>query len=595
MSTPSPSLPGYENLELIGKGGFSRVYKADQSKLKREVAVKVLNFGLNDEADRVSFSRETELMGRVSTHPNIVTVHDTAFTAQGQPCIVMELYPGGSLADLINEVGRLNTREALEVGVSIASALHASHQSGVLHCDLKPQNILISKFGQPALGDFGISTFAEERTRTSQEAGAGFTLPYAAPEIVEGESPTVASDIYSLAATLYTSLCGRRPFAYPDTRDAKPTAAEHARRILLEPVPPLIADGVPPELDALISAAMSKEPSKRPASAAAFASAFHEIGQRLGLGTAAPRIADQGALPIIDAEAVGQGQIDLSMLVRERNLSTGETGGSSDGRVVIAEPSHDSTASGTGFGHRPVEASASRRQFARFGAVAAALIVAGILAFVTLRSGDDPEIAAPGTVPEPVATVASGPAVLAPSRPSDVEVERRGSTAVSVAWQAPEVDLAGGDVVYEIRRQDGLLDAPIIVMGTEAVIPAVANDEGVCVTVLAVRGNRAAAPTDPVCSTPLSVETELSSNTCSAPCQVDVLPNPEGSMENYSLMVVDRELNSMVSGGVTLAILAADGDGWSMAIDDSVPTGDYLLIIDRSDNTAESLLFTVQG
>ena len=160
------SIQGYERLTQIGKGGFSRVYRGEQAKLKRSVAVKVLNFGLNDEADRYSFERECELMGRVSTHPNIVTVHDTAFTADGRPCIVMEYYPGGSLADLISEVRQLNPKEVLEVGVQIASALEASHQSGVLHCDLKPQNILISEFGQPALGDFGISTFTEERTRT---------------------------------------------------------------------------------------------------------------------------------------------------------------------------------------------------------------------------------------------------------------------------------------------------------------------------------------------------------------------------------------------------------------------------------------------
>jgi len=588
-NNPSPSLPGYENLELIGKGGFSRVYKADQSKLKREVAVKVLNFGLNDVADRDSFSRETELMGRVSTHPNIVTVHDTAFTAQGQPCIVMELYPGGSLADLINEVGQLNVREALEVGVAIASALHASHTSGVLHCDLKPQNILISKFGQPALGDFGISTFAEERTRTGQDAGAGFTLPYAAPEIVEGESPTVASDIYSLAATLYTSLSGRRPFAYLNTQDEKPTAAEHARRILLEPVPPLIAEGIPADLDALISAAMSKEAADRPVSAAAFASAFHEIGQRLGLGTAAPRIADQGALPIIDAEAVGHGQIDLSMLVRERDLAELEASA-----AAVAEYSQDSTASGTGFGQRRTEVSTSRRRLAAAAAVFAALAVAGVLALVTQGSGNsslDTTSGTPTATPEPQP---QGPVVIAPSQPTLVEVERRGSHTLAVAWEVPAAELEAGDVMYEVRRQDGELAVPIVSSGTEALLPAVANDEGVCVTVMAVRGNRAAQPTQAVCSTPLSVETQLSARECDAPCRIEVIHGP-GDRADYSLDVLDRDLMSMVGQGFALRDLPNASTGWEVTIDEAMQPGSYLLEVMNASEEAESLLFTITG
>jgi|GEM_PF-842660 len=291
-----PSIPGYEGLTQIGSGGFSRVYQAQQAKLKRDVAIKVLNFGLNDEADRRSFERECELMGRVSTHPNIVTVHDTEFTSEGHPCIVMEHYPGGSLADFIGEVGQLQVREALEVGVSIAAALEASHQAKVLHCDLKPQNILISEFGQPALGDFGISTFAEERTYTGTDAGAGFTLAYAAPEILEGASPSITADVYSLAATLYTALAGRRPFFFQTAAGERPTPSEQARRILLETAPPLAEFGVPAEVDALIASAMSKDPELRPQSAADFAVALYEVGTALGLNTSMPRIASQAAL-----------------------------------------------------------------------------------------------------------------------------------------------------------------------------------------------------------------------------------------------------------------------------------------------------------
>lgn len=591
----SPSLPGYENLELIGKGGFSRVYKADQAKLKRKVAVKVLNFGLNDQADRVSFARETELMGRVSTHPNIVTVHDTAFSGQGQPCIVMELYPGGSLADLINEVGRLNTREALEVGVAIASALEASHLAGVLHCDLKPQNILISEFGQPALGDFGISTFAEERTRTGRDAGAGFTLPYAAPEIVEGESPMIQSDVYSLAATLYTSLCGRRPFAYPTNQGGKPTAAEQARRILLEPVPTLTQAGVPPALDELIRRAMSKDPAERPVSAAEFAMGCHQIGQALGLGTSSPRIADQGALRIVDSEAVGHGQVDLSQLVRQRHLDELQPGAQppaerESGGFLPNEASIDATPSGAGFDPAPRQVSDSRRRLAAVGGVVAVLAVIALLFFAT-RGGEEPVADGP-----PIATsnsVAIDP-IVAPTRPTNVVLERTNTHALSVSWQVPEADLEAGDVTYEVRRQDGTSDEMVTTMTNELALPAIANDEGVCVTVLAVRGNRTSQATEAECSTPIAVDITVEPNQCAAPCDVTLSIDSASPTADHTVSIIDRSLADMKDAGWQYdAIAQPAADDWRFTVDDTMPAGEYLVVVTFPDETAQTVLFQV--
>jgi len=443
-----PSIPGYERLTQIGKGGFSRVYRAEQAKLKRGVAVKVLNFGLNDEADRRSFERECELMGRVSTHPNIVTVHDTAFTDEGQPCIVMEHYPGGSLADLISEVRRLTPQEVLEVGVAISAALEASHQAGVLHCDLKPQNILISEFGQPALGDFGISTFSEERTRTGGDAGAGFTLAYAAPEIVEGASPSVESDLYSLAATLYTGLAGRRPFAYPTASGDKPTAAEHARRILLEPPTELIEPDIPPELDRVIRATMAKDASKRPSSAADFAQSLYQVGQALGFGTSAPRIAQQGALPVLDSR---------TDIVEPSILRT-----VTKAAVPLAAPAHavlpdlnDETEARHEFGDAtalrvepivpdaqpaPVEAArldppatGTRRSLAPIIGLLGLLAVAAVV-FFTTRGGTESAQA-----PEPTVSARTPQAdvLLAPPPPSGATAYRVGAESLLVSWTNP--------------------------------------------------------------------------------------------------------------------------------------------------------------
>jgi len=305
-----PVITGYEDFALIGTGGFSRVYRAEQHRLKRRVAIKVLNVGLNTEAERRSFLREAETLGRVSTHPNIVSVYDTEFTSEGNPCIVMEHYPGGSLGDLIGEIGRLSVQATLEVGVSIASALAASHRAGVVHCDLKPQNILISEFGQPVLGDFGISTLAEERTRTGD--GIAFTLSFAAPEIVEGASPSIETDVYSLAATLYTALAGESPFGFVTDDNKKPSTSERARRIVLEEPEPLATFGVPSEVDAVIRGAMSKDADLRPQSAADFAAQLHEVGQRLGYGTSRPRTSERGALPVLDTSLFNLNDVEFT-------------------------------------------------------------------------------------------------------------------------------------------------------------------------------------------------------------------------------------------------------------------------------------------
>src|SRR5215216_3340090 len=202
--TPDPTVPsvqidGFDQLELIGKGGFSYVFSARQRDFNRRVALKVLTFGLADERERRSFERECRAMGLVSQHPHIVTVFNAAFTTAKQPCIVMELYSGGTLGERLKRDGRLPVATVLDVGVKIAGALQTAHDRRLLHRDIKPQNLFISEFGEPALGDFGISTLDDER---SISGGGGLTVHYAPPEVLEGEPASSSSDVYSFAATL---------------------------------------------------------------------------------------------------------------------------------------------------------------------------------------------------------------------------------------------------------------------------------------------------------------------------------------------------------------------------------------------------------
>ena len=188
-SVPSVQIDGFDELQPIGRGGFSYVFSARQRDFNRRVALKVLSFGLADERERRSFERECRAMGLVSQHPHIVTVFNAAFTTTKQPCIVMELYSGGTYGERQKREGQLPVAVVLDVGVKIAGALQTAHDRGLLHRDIKPNNLFISEFGEPALGDFGISTLDDER---SISGGGGLTVHYAPPEVLEGSPATPA-------------------------------------------------------------------------------------------------------------------------------------------------------------------------------------------------------------------------------------------------------------------------------------------------------------------------------------------------------------------------------------------------------------------
>ena len=149
------NLPGLTDLKLVGRGGFSRVYLAYQETFARHVAVKILELELDpaDDRTRRRFVRECQAMGRLASHPNIVSVHDAAISSEGLPYIVMEYCSQGSLASRISQSGPLQEHEALDLGLKMAQALSAAHAFKILHRDVKPANILFTNYGQPALAD----------------------------------------------------------------------------------------------------------------------------------------------------------------------------------------------------------------------------------------------------------------------------------------------------------------------------------------------------------------------------------------------------------------------------------------------------------
>ncbi|HEY2503794.1 MAG TPA: protein kinase [Mycobacterium sp.] len=267
---------GFEEVAEIGRGGFGVVYRCTQPMLDRSVAVKVLTADLDQEnLDR--FLREQHAMGRLSGHPNIVTILQVGTTTRGRPFIVMPYHAKNSLEALIRLHGPLDWQETLRIGVKLAGALEAAHRAGILHRDVKPGNILLSEYGEPELTDFGIARMAGGfQTATGVITGSP---AFTAPEVLEGKTPTPASDVYSLGATVFCALTGHAAF---ERRSGEKVVAQFLR-ITSQPIPDLRERGFPAEVSAVIERAMARDPAGRPASAAAFGDELREVQRTSGL------------------------------------------------------------------------------------------------------------------------------------------------------------------------------------------------------------------------------------------------------------------------------------------------------------------------
>lgn len=287
---------GYENAVEVGRGGFAVVYRAWQPGFDRYVAIKVVSSNLDAKA-MSRFERECVAIGALSEHPNIVTVHELGWTDDGRPFIVMEFLTGGSLGSRIDKQGPLDWRQATEVTVKIAGALESAHLAGVLHRDVKPENVLVSRYGDVKLGDFGIARIhGYSETMTS---GITASWSHAPPEVVNGMRPSVSSDIYSLGSTLYTLLVGQPPFHRDDDEGLLPMLA----RISADPVPDLRAAGVPDVICRVMETALAKDPSGRPASAAAMGRALQDAQAEAGVPVT--------ALPLEVVEGAGRIRAEL--------------------------------------------------------------------------------------------------------------------------------------------------------------------------------------------------------------------------------------------------------------------------------------------
>ena len=270
-------IAGLEDVVEVGRGGFATVYRAYQPAFRRTVAVKVLNAADVDDVAAERFRRECQAMGLLSEHPSIVTILDAGFLDSGQPFMVMPFMPAGSLGDRVRRDGPLPWAEASKVAVKLAGALHAAHDAGVIHRDVKPANVLVSEYGETKLADFGIA-----RVSGASETQSGVvtaSLAYAPPEIVEGKRPTVKSDIYSLGATVYDLVAGHAPFRV----GGETSVAALLQKILNDDPPDLTGRGVPEPIGAVITEAMAKDPDRRFATAALFGRRMRLAQDELGI------------------------------------------------------------------------------------------------------------------------------------------------------------------------------------------------------------------------------------------------------------------------------------------------------------------------
>lgn len=270
-----PEIAGYRDLSVIGRGATATVYRATQEEFGRTVAIKLLHVDISDRRAQRRFAREKTINGQLSSHPNVVTVFDSGFVDGRSPYLVMEYFGHGSLGNRLADRGPFTLEQALHVGIRIAGALESAHVAGVLHRDVKPQNILLSQFGEPALADFGIATVIE----MEQSLTAGLTPVHAAPELLEHDEPSARSDVYALASTIYTLLAGSPPFAGPQ---GEGVLAQLLRITTME-MPALARADVPASLTTALRAAMEKRPEDRTGSAAEFGRVLQQVQTELGL------------------------------------------------------------------------------------------------------------------------------------------------------------------------------------------------------------------------------------------------------------------------------------------------------------------------
>lgn len=247
----------YQLTASIGRGGMAHIYAAHDLTLDRPVAIKVLKQSLSaDPAFRERFHHEARAAANLS-HPNIVTIHDFGLD-KGHLFIVMEHVPGSDMKALIQQQGRLPVEQALPLIIQTCSGIGYAHRAGIIHCDIKPQNLLITPDLRLKITDFGIARALASITPDEHHQEVWGSPQYFSPEQASGTAPLPASDVYSLGVVIYELLTGHLPFI---AQSAQEYAGMHLHTA--PPNPSAVNPEISPALEAIILKVLSKAPSQR--------------------------------------------------------------------------------------------------------------------------------------------------------------------------------------------------------------------------------------------------------------------------------------------------------------------------------------------
>lgn len=467
-----PTLDGYRHLRRLGRGGFADVFLYEQQLPRREVAVKVL-FADADAAVFARFTDEANIVAQLSSHPAIVPIYQAGVSDDGRPFLVLEYCPGPNLAAR-SAAAPLPVPEALKIGIQIAGAVETAHRAGILHRDIKPHNILTSAYGRAKLTDFGI---AQTLAAARPDHETGLSVPWAPPELFEAGQPSVASDVYSLSATIYTLIAGRSPFEIPGGDN------DHVAvmmRIARSAVPVIDREDVPPQLFAVLEQGLAKDAEDRHPSALALARALHQVESALLLTPTAIDVFDAGVAPAPEVASDELTRIKPIAVIRPNAPEP----------LVAPNPADQAATPPAAEADRRPARSRGLSIGVLVGAVVAVLVAfAAAVAFVL--GEDEPQLAGPPGDQSPGPVVGSRP-----QTPQDLEGVRHPDGTVVFTWTNPAPQ-EGDSYLWRFDEQ-GLGSRPVHVDEPRAEFEVPAGRQG-CIVVMTVRGGQTSDPTPHAC------------------------------------------------------------------------------------------------